>query len=128
MRGVPPMIVSKADSRLRVHVAATPECASTTMLRIIDTISGTKPNQHQPVCNGPTVQFGDRARGDDEQEEGENARLDRERPKRDLLVAEHAGDAHHAAVEDGQCEQRQRERRFAARRGGFDFGWSWREA
>ena len=30
-------------------------------------------------------------------------------PERDLLVAEHAGDAHHAAVEDRQGEQRQRD-------------------
>ena len=51
------------------------------------------------------MQLGDRARGDDQQQEGEDAGLDRERAERDLLVAEHAGDADHAAVEDGEGEQ-----------------------
>ena len=61
--------------------------------------------QHQPVGDRSAVKFGDRARGHDQQQEGEDTGLDRERAERDLLVAEHARDAHHAAVEDGEGEQ-----------------------
>jgi hypothetical protein len=55
------------------------------------------------------VKLGDRARRHDQEQESENARLDRQRAKRDLLVAEHSGDADHAAIEDGEGEQGQRD-------------------
>ena len=56
------------------------------------------------------MQFGDRARQHDEQQEPENPRLDRERPQRDLLDPQHAGHADHAAVEDREDEERARDR------------------
>ena len=72
----------------------------------IETISGTKPISTSRFAVVPAEQLGDRARRDDQHQEGEDARLDRERPERDLLVAEHAGDADHAAVEDREGEER----------------------
>ena len=99
----------------------------------IDAISGTKPNRTSRLAVVAAVQLGDRARRDDQHQEGEDPGLDRERPERDLLVAEHAGDADHAAVEDGEGEQARgmvagaAVRRWAvsvmaARRNGFALG------
>ena len=65
----------------------------------------------------PAVQLGDRAGRHDQQQEGEDTRLDRQRPQpdhrpqrrqrsqRDLLVTQHARDADHAAIEDRESEQ-----------------------
>ena len=53
-----------------------------------------------------TVELGDGARRHDQQKEGEDPGLYRQRAQRDLLVAEHSGDADHAAVEDREREQR----------------------
>ena len=57
-------------------------------------------------------------------QEGEDARLHRKRAKRDLLVAEHAGDADHAAVEDGESEQRHGMARAAADCGATAAAWT----
>ena len=62
-------------------------------------------DQHQPIRDGAAMKLGDCARCHDEQQEGEDPRFDRERAERDLLVAEHAGDTDHAAVEDREREQ-----------------------
>ena len=78
---------------------------STSRVSRSEAISGTKPISTSLLADLAAVQLGDRARGDDQHQEGENARLDRQRAERDLLVAEHAGDADHAAIEDGKGEQ-----------------------
>ena len=108
----------------RVHVVGDAGTASTSRLSSSETISGTKPISTSRLAVVAAVQLGDRARRDDQQQEGENAGLDRERAERDLLVAEHAGDAHHAAVEDREGEQRQRDggRRLRRVGSGLDFG------
>jgi len=54
------------------------------------------------------VKLSNCARRHDQQKEGKDARLDRKRAERDLLVAEHACDADHSAVKDGEREQRLR--------------------
>ena len=129
IRGVPPIIVSNADRRAgsmsrrgrkRQHDQAQQQRDD----------QRHEADQHQPIRGRAAVQLGDRARRHDQQQEGEDARLDRERPERDLLVAEHAGDAHHAAVEDRRrrrakagwrrgCARRLRFRSHGARRNGF---------
>jgi len=58
------------------------------------------------TSDGSTVKLRYGARGHDQQQEGEYSRLDGERSERHLLVAEHAGDAHHAAVKDRESEKR----------------------
>ena len=85
---------------------------------------GNEPEAHQPVGGGAAVQLGDRARQSDEQEEGENSCLDRERAERDLLGAEHAGEHGHPAVERGEDEQGAGDAGFVRNDGGFggEFG------
>ncbi len=115
-----PIISANASQPRRVHARRRPAEPSTSSVSTTDMISGTKPDQHQPLrgasgpCSSATA-----LDSDDEQQEGEDPRLDRERAgadhvptrkraERDLLVAEHAGDADHAAVEDREKEERAR--------------------
>ena len=107
MRGVPPITVSNAEAAPGPS-AARPAVRARARLSSSETSSGTKPISTSRFAVVPAVQLGDRARRHDQQQEGEDAGLDRERAERDLLVAEHAGDAHHAAVEDRESEERER--------------------
>jgi hypothetical protein len=60
----------------------------------------------QPIGGRPPMQLGNRARRDDQHQEGEDPGFDGQGPKGHLLVAEHPRDAHHPAVENGEGEQR----------------------
>src|SRR3546814_16077308 len=64
---------------------------------------------HGLVGNGAAVQCGGAAGDRDKGEEGKDSRLDRERAERHLLGAEEAAERNHAAIEDGEKQQRGRD-------------------